>query len=380
MDIVVHSGCGIETATKLELRRLGIEAPSIDGRFTFDGDTKDIARLNLYLRTADRVSVRLAHFVATDFDMLFDGIAAIDWKSIVPKRAAIIVNARSTDSMLFALSAIQSITKKAILSRLISGGRWDESGVPFKIEVVIAKDEVTVLLDTSGDGLHKRGYRDLVYQAPLKETIAAAILELSVWNKSRPLMDPFCGSGTFLIEGAMRALNIPSGYYRKFLFEGYDFVDNTHLTQLKRQAEEGIDRQCKLHMYGYDINKEAIRLSRHHAHNFDLDKYIHFEVADMRTIVNTRPYGVVVTNPPYGERLLKPREVAQLYADFGEMFRALPDWCLYLITAYPEFEQCFGKKADKTRKIYNAKLQCRLYQYLGRAPEKNCTNCKLVLQ
>ncbi len=370
MELVVHSGFGIETATKLELKRLGIVAPSIGGRFLFDGDTRDIANLNLNLRTADRVSIRLACFKATDFDSLFDGIAEIDWRDYVPKKGAIIVNAKSVNSQLYALSAIQSITKKAILKKLIGGGRWDESGAPFRVEVAIIDDEVSVLLDTSGDGLHKRGYRDLVYEAPIKETIAAAIIELSVWNKDRPLMDPFCGSGTFLIEGAMRALNIPSGYYRKFLFEGYDFVDKAHLEGLKKEAEEKIDLERKLHLYGYDINKEAIRLARHHAQNFGLEQYIHFEVADMRTVVNTRPYGVVVTNPPYGERLLKKNEVEKLYADFGVMFRALPDWCLYLITAYEDFETCFGKKADKTRKIFNAKLPCRLYQYLGRAPEK----------
>ncbi len=370
MDIVVHSGFGIETATKLELRRLGIDAPSIDGRFVFDGSTGDIVKCNLFLRTADRVSVQLKRFSATDFDALYDGIASIDWKSIVPKKGAIIVNAKSFESKLFALSAIQSVTKKAIISTLIKGGTWDESGNQFKIEVAIFKDEVSILLDTSGDGLHKRGYRNLVYEAPIKETIAAAILELSVWNKDRPLMDPFCGSGTFLIEGAMRALNIPSGINRKFLFENYDFIDKSILKREKTEAEEGILKEEKLHLYGYDINKEAIRLSQHHAQNFGLSKYIHFEVADMRTIVNTRPYGVVVTNPPYGERLLKKHEVENLYKDFGLMFKNLPDWCLYLITAYEDFEKCFGKKADKTRKIFNAKLPCRLYQYLGKAPEK----------
>ncbi len=370
MELVVHSGFGIETATKLELRRLGIEAPSIGGRFCFDGDGLDIARLNLKLRTADRVSIMLNRFVATDFDTLFDGVYSVDWRSIVPRDAAIIVNAKSINSKLYALSAIQSITKKAILSKLIKSGRWDESGVAFRLEIAIIDDEVSVLLDTSGDGLHKRGYRDLVYEAPIKETIAAAIIELSVWNKDRPLLDPFCGSGTFLIEGAMRALNIPSGYYRNFLFEGYDFIDKSHLRELKEEATASINWEQKLHLYGYDVNREAIRLSNHHAHNIGLDKYIHFEVADMRTVVNTRPYGVVITNPPYGERLLKKKDVEKLYADFGNMFRALPDWCLYLITAFEEFETFFGKKADKTRKIYNAKLPCRLYQYLGRAPEK----------
>ncbi len=370
MDIVVHSGFGVETATKLELKKLGIAAPSIGGRFVFSGTTEDIVNLNLNLRTADRVSILLSRFEATDFDALFDGIADIDWKSLVPKRAAIVVTAKSFQSKLFALSSIQSITKKAIISTLINGGTWDESGAPFRLEVSIVNDEVTVLLDTSGNGLHKRGYRDLVYEAPIKETLAAAILELSVWNKDRPLMDPFCGSGTFVIEGAMRALNIPSGFYRKFLFESYDFVDSAILKSLKKEAEESILKDPKLHLYGYDINKEAIRLSQHHAHNFGLDKYIHFETADMRTIVNTRPYGVIVTNPPYGERLLKKREVEMLYKDFGIMFRALPDWCLYLITAYEDFERCFGKKADKTRKLFNAKLPCRLYQYLGKAPDK----------
>ncbi len=369
MKLTVHSGFGIETATKLELRRLGIEAPAENGRFSFDGTASDVARLNLNLRTADRVSIVAGEFEATTFDGFFDGVKSIPWADYCGKHTKVTVNAKSVDSMLFALSALQSVGKKAVVTRLAeSYGVLDESGEDLRVEFALYKDKVTVLIDTSGAGLHKRGYRDLVYEAPVKETIAAAIIGMSVWNPARPFADPFCGSGTFPIEAALIAKNIPSGYFRGFLFENYSFIDKHHIAELRKEAGEAIIRKPHVEIFGGDINERAIELAGHHAENAGVADVISFAKADARAMNFTSRRGVIACNPPYGERLLKEKEVRKLYSAFGKAFRRLPDWSLYLLTAYADFESAFGEKSDKARKIYNATLPCRVYRYL--APPK----------
>lgn len=369
MEIIVNSGSGIETATKLELRDLGIDAPCLNGKFAFHGGTEEIVKCNLYLRTADRVSVRLAKFTATTFDMLFDNVKEIPWEDIIAADGAIIVNAKSVDSKLFALSAIQSITKKAIVVRLHNKYKnLPENGAPYLLEINIYKDEVSVLLDTSGDGLHKRGYRDLVWEAPIKETIAAAILKLSVWNADRPLIDPFCGSGTIPIEAAMAALHIAPGLKRNFSYENYFFMDKDITAKERRLAEDAVIKDKKLRISGFDINPKAISLAVRHAKNAGVEGQIHFETSDMRNVSSRYKYGVIVTNPPYGERLLEERELTVLYKDFGKMYRSLDGWSLYAITSYPAFEKYFGGRVEKTRKMYNARLECRMYCYLGPKP------------
>lgn len=371
MKLAVASGFGIETATKIELKRLGIDAPAVNGRFCFDGTPEDVARLNLYLRTADRVSIVAGEFEATTFDGFFDGVRNIPWRDYCGKHTKITVNAKSVDSGLFALSALQSVGKKAIVDKLSESlGALDESGEEIKIEFALYKDMASVLIDTSGAGLHKRGYRDLVYEAPVKETIAAAILELSVWNPNRPFADPFCGSGTFPIEAALIAKNVPAGYFRKFLFENYSFIDKAHIERLRKEAEEAVIPNPRAEIFGGDINPRALELSAHHAEIAGVRDIIRFEQADARAMDFRTPRGVIACNPPYGERLLKEREVRKLYADFGRAFRKLPDWSLYLLTAYDDFERAFGERADKARKMYNATLPCRLYRYLAKAPKE----------
>lgn len=366
MKLCVRSGFGIETATKLELRKLGIDAPAVNGRFVFDGSVEDVPRLNFYLRTADKVSVVVAEFQAATFDEFFDGVKAVAWSEFCDKRSRITVNAKSRDSKLFALSAIQSVGKKAVMEKLSEKfGALDESGSEIKIEFAFLNDVVTVLIDTSGAGLHKRGYRDLVYEAPIKETIAAAIIELSVWNPNRPFADPFCGSGTFAIEAAMRAKNVPSGYFRNFLFEQYGFIDKKIIAELREKAEDEIVIHPETEIFGGDINPRAVELAVHHAENAKVADLIKFRVSDARAMDYTAERGVIACNPPYGERLLKEKEVKKLYSDFGRSFRKLPDWSLYLLTAYEDFENAFGAKADNARKINNATLQCRLYRYLA---------------
>lgn len=375
MEIHVGCGSGVETATKLELREMGIDAPCINGRFIFEGGGDEIVKCNLLLRTADRVQVRLAKFPASTFDELFEGVKEVNWADIIPRDAAIIVNAKSVKSKLTAVSSIQSVSKKAIVESLKKKyATLPETGAAVRIEINLFQDEVSVLLDTSGDGLHKRGYRDLVWQAPIRETLAAAIIKLSVWAPDRALIDAFCGSGTIPIEAAMSALNIPAGYFRKFAFEDLSLVERGLLEKRRREAEEKIERDKKLRVSGFDINPKAIKLAMHHAKNIGLEKYIHFETKDMRGISSRYKYGVIISNPPYGERLMEERELRELYKDFGKLYRSMDGWSLYTITAYPDFERCFGKKADGNRKMYNAGIECRLYRYLGSKP-KAASDC-----
>ncbi len=372
MKIIVTSGFGIETATKLELRSLGIEAPSERGRFYFEGTTQDVVNCNLNLRVAGKVYVELDKFRATTFDDLFDGIYAMPWADIIPQNAVIIVNAKSIDSTLFAMSSLQSVSKKAIVKKLCEKYRsLPEDGVVVKLEISLVNDVCSVLLDTTGDGLHKRGYRDMVWEAPIKETIASAIIKLSVWNPDRPIIDAFTGSGTIPIECAMIALNMAPGLKRKFLLEDNSLVFDPSLMRLaKQQAEANINWDAKPRISGFDIDKRAIRLAQHHAENFGLSKYIHFEASDMRNISSRYKYGVIISNPPYGERLMGNEDLFGLYRDFGKMYRSLDNWSLYAITSFTNFERAFGSMATKNRKIYNAKLECRLYQYLGERPPR----------
>lgn len=371
MNISVACGFGMETATKRELKRLGIDASAIDGRFDFEGTILDVVRLNLYLRTADRVLIRLSTFTATTFDELYEGVKGISWREWIEKEAFIAVNAKSVKSTLFSLSSIQSITKKAIVDSLLASySILPETGARYCVEVGILRDQVTIYLDTSGMGLHKRGYRKLVWEAPIKETLAAGIIELSGWTTDRAMIDPFAGSGTFPIECCMKALNIPAGYFRNFAFENYFFVDKDILAQEKKLAGDSIEWDKKVRIQGFDIKRKAIQIALASAREIGLEKYIHFEASDMRNISSRYEGGYIITNPPYGERLMTKSEVAELYRDFGKLYKSLDGWGASIITSFPEFERNFGKKADKERKVYNAKLLCRIYNYLAKKQEK----------
>lgn len=367
MDIQVACGFGMETATKLELKRMSYDAPCVDGRFEIKGDSADIVKLNLYLRTADRVLIKLKKFTATTFDELFDGVSEIEWADYLPQDGFIAVNAKSLKSQLFALSSIQSITKKAIVNSLLKRyPSLPESGDRFSIEISVLRDEVTVALDTSGAGLHKRGYRKLVWEAPIKETLASGIIELSGWRGDRAVIDPFTGSGTFPIECCMRALNIPSGYFREFAFEKYPFIDGDLLEKEKRLAQEGIEWDKKVRISGFDIKRKAINIAYQSAKEIGLEKYIHFETNDMRNISSRFDGGMIFANPPYGERLGTKSEIETLYKDFGKVYRSLSDWGANVITSCPQFERLFGKSSDRERKVYNAKLLCRIYSYFSK--------------
>ncbi len=375
MEICVTSASGIEAVTKRELYKIiGKEDLSaINGRIKFEGDESDVAKCNLNLRTGNRVEIVLGGFKAETFDDLFEGIKAIPFEEYICRDGKIIVNAKSVQSKLFAYSAIQSVSKKAICERLCKKfgvNELNESGARYKIEVAALKDYVTVTLDTSGDGLHRRGYRGLVGEAPLKETLAAALVELSVWNKSRPLADLFCGTGTIPIEACMIALNIPAGLNRGFDFQNWKCFDKKIFDRAAEEAKANIVTDADLRIGGFDIDDKQLKLARKHAELAGVDKYIHFQRADMRDFSSRFSHGVIISNPPYGERLSDRKEVEKLYRDYGKKVASLDDWCAYTLTPVDDFERLFGKKADKKRKIYNGKIECCYYSHLAPPPKK----------
>lgn len=375
MEICVTSASGIEAVTKRELYKIiGKEDLSaINGRIKFEGDESDVAKCNLNLRTGNRVEIVLGGFKAETFDDLFEGIKAIPFEEYICRDGKIIVNAKSVQSKLFAYSAIQSVSKKAICERLCKKfgvNELNESGARYKIEVAALKDYVTVTLDTSGDGLHRRGYRGLVGEAPLKETLAAALVELSVWNKSRPLADLFCGTGTIPIEACMIALNIPAGLNRGFDFQNWKCFDKKIFDRAAEEAKANIVTDADLRIGGFDIDDKQLKLARKHAELAGVDNYIHFQRADMRDFSSRFSHGVIISNPPYGERLSDRKEVEKLYRDYGKKVASLDDWCAYTLTPVDDFERLFGKKADKKRKIYNGKIECCYYSHLAPPPKK----------
>ncbi len=375
MEICVTTASGIEAVTKRELYKIiGKEDLSaINGRIKFEGDESDVAKCNLNLRTGNRVEIVLGGFKAETFDDLFDGVKSIPFEEYIDRDGKIIVSAKSVQSKLFAYSAIQSVSKKAICERLCKKygvNELNESGARYKIEVAALKDYVTVTLDTSGDGLHRRGYRGLVGEAPLKETLAAALVELSVWNKTRPFADLFCGTGTIPIEACMIALNIPAGLNRGFDFQNWKRFDKKIFDRAAEESKANIVTDADLRISGFDIDDKQLKLARKHAELADVDKYIHFQRADMRDFSSRFSHGVIISNPPYGERLSDRKEVEKLYRDYGKKVALLDDWCAYTLTPVDDFERLFGKKADKKRKIYNGKIECCYYSHLAPPPKK----------
>lgn len=365
--ITVTAASGVESAVKNELRTLGFpSAKALDGGINVDGTATDVARLNMFLSCADRVYITLCSFKATTFDELFDGVSSFPFGDIIPFNARIIVNGKCRNSRLFAVSSCQSVIKKAILTSLSKKYRkklFPENGEYYRVEFVISSDEVTVMLNTSGDGLHKRGWRDLVGEAPIKETLACALLSYSDFSTENPFCDPFCGSGTIVIEAARKALGIAPGKNRGFDYAKWDFFDGN---AYKLAYEEALDKETpdrKLHFYGFDINPDAISLASRHAVRAGVRDKIHLQVQDVKDFRCSLKNGCIVTNPPYGERLLTPKEAAAVYRTLGEVWRNLDNWSLFAITCAPDFEKNLGKKCDKNRKLYNSGIECRLYQY-----------------
>jgi len=374
MKITVTSASGVEAVTKREIFKLGYgETRAVNGAIAFEGDFLAVARANMFLRTADRVYITLKEFTAVTFDELFDGVYGIPFEEFIPKNGCVLVDGKCVKSTLFAVTASQKIVKKAIMKRL--GDKYktnllSEDGEIYKIEFVIFKDTVSINLNTSGVGLHKRGYRDFVHKAPIKETLASAMLMLSDFSYSEEFLDPFCGSGTFVIEGAMMALGIAPGKWREFDYQNWKAFDKKFYNQALEEALDKENLSKKLDFHGIDIDKKAIDLSIRHAKNAGLDKKVRFSVADMRDYATNNSNGAIVTNPPYGDRILNGAEVFKLYKDFGKTVSKLDNWSVYLITPEENFEKAFGRRADKTRKLYNSNKECRFYEYFRKTPIK----------
>lgn len=367
---------GLESVLKREITDLGYEITEVvDGRVSFKGDAAAIARCNVFLRTTERVMLKVGGFKAVTFDELFEKTKALPWENFIPKDGKFWVKkASSIKSKLFSPSDIQSIVKKAIVDRL-SGKynilRFPEDGSEYPIRITILKDEVTVGLDTSGDSLHKRGYRKLTVKAPITETLAAALISLTPWKKDRILIDPFCGSGTIPIEAAMIGLNIAPGMSRDFQAMSWDNILSKSLfTNAKKEAMDLVDRNSKLSIQGYDLDPSALDAARGNLALAGLEGSIHFQQRDMRDISSAKKYGFIITNPPYGERLAEKAAMPQLYKEMGEAFARLDEWSYYIITGFEDAPKYFGRKPDKNRKIYNGMMKTYFYSYQGAKPPR----------
>lgn len=367
---------GLESVLKREITDLGYEITEVvDGRVSFKGDAAAIARCNVFLRTTERVMLKVGGFKAITFDELFEKTKALPWENFIPNDGKFWVKkASSIKSKLFSPSDIQSIVKKAIVDRL-SGKynilRFPEDGSEYPIRITILKDEVTVGLDTSGDSLHKRGYRKLTVKAPITETLAAALISLTPWKKDRILIDPFCGSGTIPIEAAMIGLNIAPGMSRDFQAMSWDNILSKSLfTNAKKEAMDLVDRDSKLSIQGYDLDPSALDAARGNLALAGLEGSIHFQQRDMRDISSAKKYGFIITNPPYGERLAEKAAMPQLYKEMGEAFARLDEWSYYIITGFEDAPKYFGRKPDKNRKIYNGMMKTYFYSYQGAKPPR----------
>jgi putative N6-adenine-specific DNA methylase len=384
MRIIVTAPSGVEGLLRKEMERLGFAGGlSADkGGVSFDGGPLDLARCNVLLRQGERVMVEIGRFPAVTFEELFQGAKALPWEDWLGEAAAFPVAGKSVKSQLFSVSDCQAIVKKAIVERLKGKYKktawFAETGPVYQVEFRITQDQVSVLLDASGDGLHKRGWRKLGSQAPLKETIAAVMLTLSNWRPEQLLVDPMCGTGTILIEGALKALGVAPGLNRAFASEKWPQMSATVWKQAREEAQQAAadsqrEREAALaamRLEGYDIDGDALSMARYHAKLAGVEKYIHFQQRDIKDFRSSKKYGAIITNPAYGERLGDADQAAGLYRVMGSVFAPLDTWSIYVLTSHPGFEAAFGRKATKNTKLYNGRLECRFYQYHGPRPPR----------
>lgn len=375
-DILVPCHFGLEAVLKREIYDLGYEITKVeDGRVTFEGDAEAVCRANIFLRTAERVLIQVGRFQATTFEELFQGIRNLPWEEYLPENGKFWVKkASSINSKLFSPSDIQSIAKKAMVERMKQKYHKEwfaEDGTEYPVRIFILKDEVTVALDTSGDSLHKRGYRTMTSKAPLAETLASSLIMLTPWKKDRIFVDPFCGSGTFPIEAAMIAANIAPGMNRAFTAEGWtNLIDRKLWYECVKEAEEMMDTTVKVDIQGYDIDGDVVKAARENAKRAGVDHMIHFQQRAVSDLSHPKKYGFIITNPPYGERLEDKESLPKLYTEIGQSFQNLDSWSMFMITSYADAEKYIGRKADKNRKIYNGMLKTYFYQFLGPKPPK----------
>ncbi len=381
MELIAPCHFGLEAVLKREIRDLGYEISRVeDGRVSFLGDLTAVCRANLFLRTAERILLKVGSFQAETFDELFEGTRAIPWERYIPKDGKFwVTKAASVKSRLFSPSDIQSIMKKAMARRLEDhyGITWfSEDGPSFPVRVFLKNDEVTVSLDTTGVSLHKRGYRASAGEAPISETLAAALILLTPWKKDRPLIDPFCGSGTFPIEAAMMAAQIAPGIHRSFTASSWirlipgSFWQEAADEAAQRQADAAKAGFGEVDIQGFDLDEAVVRTARHNVKEAGVQDLIHLQQRDVRDMRHSGKYGFVITNPPYGERMKEKEELPGLYRAFGDSFRKLDCWSAYMITAYEDAEKYFGQKAAKNRKIYNGMIKAYFYQFPGPKPPR----------
>ena len=375
-ELIVPCHFGLEAVMKKEIIDLGYEVSQVeDGRVTFIGDAEAICRANIFLRTTERVLLKVGSFKAETFEELFQGTKAIPWEEYLPKDGKFwVAKASSIKSKLFSPSDIQSIMKKAMVERMKNayGITWfPEDGAKYPLRVFIHKDIVTVAIDTTGESLHKRGYRTLTSKAPITETLAAALIMLTPWKSDRILVDPFCGSGTFPIEAAMMAANMAPGMNREFLAEDWkNIIPRKHWYEAMDEANDLVDTSVQVDIQGYDIDEAMVNIARENAKLAGVDHLIHFQRRGVEQLSCPKKYGFIITNPPYGERLQDKTEMPALYKIIGERYRNLDSWSMYMITAYEQAEKDIGRKADKNRKIYNGMMKTYYYQFMGPKPPK----------
>jgi putative N6-adenine-specific DNA methylase len=371
--LIATATFGLEAIVAKELKELGYDDLKVEnGKVTFEGDERDIVICNMWLRTADRILIKMAEFKAETFEKLFQGTLAVEWGNIMPVNAFMHVQGKSVKSTLFSVPDCQSIVKKAVVEAMKRKHKTDwfsEDGAEYKIEIGILKDIAILTLDTSGAGLHKRGYRENAGGAPIKETLAAAMVLLSKWEPSRVLADPMCGSGTIAIEAALIGKNIAPGLKRKFISEDWDIIPKGIWEENRRFALNSINDK-EFRIIASDIDGSVVKTAMENAKKAGVENYIAFQKMPMQNFSSKKRYGFIITNPPYGERLGEIKEVEKLYKDMGEVFEKLTDWSYFVITAHPDFQKCFDKKADKNRKLYNGRLKCYYYEYFGAQPEK----------
>ena len=385
-ELIAPCHFGLEAVLKKEILDLGYEISQVeDGKVTFLGDAEAICRANIFLRTTERILLKVGSFKAVTFEELFQGTKALPWEEYIPQDGRFWVKkANSIKSKLFSPSDIQSIMKKAMVERMKQGHGVSvipETGADYPVRVSLYKDIVTVALDTTGESLHKRGYRKLTSKAPIEETLAAALIMLTPWNKDRILVDPFCGSGTFPIEAAMMAANMAPGMNRSFLSEDWkQIIPRKCWYEAMDEAQEMVDDTVSVDIQGYDLDPEVIKAARANAELAGVAHMIHFQQRPVAELSHPKKYGFLITNPPYGERIEDKKNLPALYTQIGERFKALDSWSAFIITSYEDVEKYMGRKADKNRKIYNGMMKTYFYQFLGLKPPRRKSESALKKQ
>ncbi|UXH44692.1 class I SAM-dependent RNA methyltransferase [Rossellomorea vietnamensis] len=372
--LIATAAMGLESIVAKEVKELGYECQVENGKVIFKGDETAIARANMWLRTADRIKIFVGEFKAYSFDELFENTKKLPWEDFLPVDAEFPVQGKSVKSKLYSVPDCQAIVKKAIVERLRTAYKrtsWlDETGPLFKLEVAIHKDVASITLDTSGQGLHKRGYRIGQGEAPLKETLAAALIQLTTWNPDRPFVDPFCGSGTIAIEAALIGQNIAPGFNREFLSEEWPLMPADVWEKTRLEAEDLANYDQPLEILGTDIDHRMIEVSKENALEAGLGDLVKFKQMQVRDFTSELEYGIIVGNPPYGERLGERKEVEKMYQEMGRAFEKLDTWSVYMLTSHENFEQCYGKQATKKRKLFNGFIRTDYYQFFGPRPPR----------